>query len=437
MQNVYDVAIIGLGPAGLEAASIAIKNNLNVIIFEKEAIGGTCLNKGCIPTKTILHSANLYNDMKNCAEAGLSCKDPSFDFGKIISRKDEIIKKFNNLLELNIEKKAKIIKDEAAVIIDNDEIIIEAKDNIYQAKNIIIATGSKPNELPDLKFDHKSILSSDDILDLKELPKSIAIVGSGAIGLEIAQFLKSFELDVTIVEYAPSLAPSMDIDIQKRVERILKKQGINYFKNDFIVEFNNGTVKLNSSKTFEAQKILVAAGRKPVLPEIRLSQSPSRVELKINPDCTCDFDNLYITGDATQHTMLAHSASYQAKMVMNRILGKKELNIKPCPAVIYLTPEIASVGLKEQDIENKNDYIIKKMMLTALMKPWCENKADGVIKVIIKDNKIKGAHIVSANASILISIFNILIEKEITLDEIDEFIFPHPCYSEVVQGVLK
>ena len=196
-------------------------------------------------------------------------------------------------------------------------------------------------------------------------------------------------------------------------------------------------MELNSSKQFEAEKILVAVGRKPNLPKISLAQSEIVANLQINDDCTCDFDNLYIIGDATKKTMLAHNASYQAKIVMNKILAKKELSLKNCPAVVYLTPEIATVGLREQDIQNKDEYVIKKMLLGSLAKPWCEGAQDGLVKVIVKENKIKGAHIVSKNASILISIFNILIEKEIEVDEIEEMIFPHPCFSEVVSEVLR
>lgn len=433
----FDVAIVGLGPAGLEALKIAIKNNLKVIAFEKSFLGGTCLNQGCIPTKAILHSSNLYQEFLSAEEFGISVKDINFNWNKILDRKNQIVEKFNKALALEFKKKAEIISASANLIIENDEILIEAEDNIYQAKNIIIATGSSPVELSCLEFDHQNILSSDDILNLETLPKSIAIVGSGAIGLEIAQFLNSFNVDVTIVEKAPNLAPNLDIDLQKRIERILKTNKIKYFKDDFIKCFKNGIVELNSSKQFEVEKILVAVGRKPNLPKISLAQSEIVANLQINDDCTCDFDNLYIIGDATKKTMLAHNASYQAKIVMNKILEKKKLSLKNCPAVVYLTPEIATVGLREQDIQNKDEYVIKKMLLGSLAKPWCEGAQDGLVKVIIKENKIKGAHIVSKNASILISIFNILIEKEIEVDEIEEMIFPHPCFSEVVPEVLR
>lgn len=434
---IYDLAIIGMGPAGLEAAEIALKNNLKVIVFEKNKLGGTCLNIGCIPTKSILHSANLLAEIKNAKNLGINCENVSFDMEQIIKRKDEIVQKFNKTLNLVLSKKLDIINAEAQIVIDNEDIYISVDDNYYQAKNIIVATGSKPIELPNLKFNGQNIISSDDILSMTNLPKSIAIVGSGAIGLEIATFLNAFDVEVVLVEKAPSLCPKMDIDIQKRIERNLKQNKIKYYKDDFIVEYSNGVVKLNSAIEFEAQKVLVAVGRSAILPEIKLLQYDKKLDIKINDDLTCDIDNIYFTGDVTNRTMLAHSASYQAKMVINRILGKNELKPKNIPAVIYTTPEIASVGLNEQDIKDKDGYIIKKMLLSSIAKSWCDNATDGMVKVIIKDNKLVGAHIVSKNASILISIFNILIDKKVDIDEINEMIFPHPCFSEVVQGVLK
>lgn len=429
----YDLAVIGLGPAGLEACEVAIKNNLKVIAFEENLIGGTCLNAGCIPTKAILHSANLYKEIKNSKNQGISCENLKYNWEEIIEREKNIVSKFNTALYNNLSKKIEIVNQKAELIITNDEVLISAQDNIYEAQNIIVATGSKPKELKGLEFNHENILNSDDLLNLKQLPKSIAIIGSGAIGLEWAMILSAFDVEVTIIEKMETLAPSFDIDVQKRLERILKSNNIKFYKNDFIKSYEDKTVTLNSSQSFEAEKILVAIGREPN--SINLSYNDLNMQTSMNSDE--EFDNVYLTGDSSNKIMLAHFASYQAKNIVNKILEKNCTQNKLIPSVIYLTPEIASIGLKEQDIKDDDSYEIKKILTGSIAKSWCEDASEGIVKVIIKDNKIKGAHVISKNASLLISIFNILIEKEVNTNEINEMVFPHPCFSELIYEVLK
>ena len=195
----YDLAVIGLGPAGLEAVDIALKNNLKVIAFEKNEPGGTCLNVGCIPTKALLYSSKMYSKMKNSSKLGIEIQEIDFSFDKMLERKNNIVSKFTKILNSDLSKRITLIKQEAELLIDEDEVVISCEDNLYKAKNIIIATGSKPVELPELKFDGKFILSSDDLFSLVNLPKSITIVGSGAIGLEWAYILSNLGVDVNIV----------------------------------------------------------------------------------------------------------------------------------------------------------------------------------------------------------------------------------------------
>lgn len=434
----YDLAVIGTGPAGLEAIQIAVKNGLNVVAFEEKELGGTCLNVGCVPTKAILHSANFLREMKEVSRLGLNLfSEPNFSWQAILDRKMDIVNKFNKLLNLNLSKNITLIKAHAELFIEYDKLQIYAEDNVYEAKNIIVATGSKPLELKGLEFDNKFIINSDDIFNLPNLPKRIAIVGSGAIGLEWAMILSNLGVEVKLVEKAPSLAPALDIDLQKRIERILKANKIQYFKDDYIANINNDLITLNSGVCFEVDSILVAAGRKPVSPKISVNGCAEDYILKPDKFGKTDIDNLFVVGDALNKTMLAHSASYQAKMVMNHILFNKNLPIKPIPSVIYTSPEIASIGLREQDIQGDDSYKIKKIMVSSIAKSWCDGANDGVVKVIIKDDLIVGAHILSKEASSLISIFNILIDKKITLNEIDEMIFPHPSFSELIQEVVK
>lgn len=434
----YDLAVIGLGPAGLEAIQIALKNGLKVIAFEKEELGGTCLNKGCIPTKAILHSAEILNEFKDCSKLGINIfATPDFNWQNILARKTEIVNKFNKLLNMTISKNVTFINAQAELNINYDKIEIYADDNIYQAKNVLVSTGSEPIELPGLTFDHNFVINSDDLFKMQNLPKNVTIVGSGAVGLEWAKILSSFNVNVKLIEKAPVLAPVLDTDLQKRIERILKQNKIDYYKNDFITSVSNDLVTLNSGVAFDTDCILVAIGRKPVLPKTSISGCAEEFKIKPQQDGTTDIENLYIAGDALGNSMLAHSASYQARSIMNKIIFDKEIIQKPSPSVIYLTPEIASMGLREQDIKDKEGYVIKKILISAIAKSWCDNASDGLIKLIIKDDLILGAHIVSKEASALISIISVFIDQKIPISEIENMIFPHPSFAESIIEVIK
>ena len=427
----YDLAVIGLGPGGMEAINIALKNNLKVIAFEKEHVGGCCLNVGCIPTKAILHSALSNFAVSSFNNIGLNLDgNINTDWSKILSRKDDIVSKFKKGATSALEKNITLIKSNASLAKVGDDIVIKADSEIYQAKNIIVSSGSIARELPNLKFNGDNILSSDDLYNLEKLPNSIAIVGSGAIGVEWGVIFASLGVEVTIIEKMPLLSPNMDIEVSKRLDRILKSYKIKCFKDDYIVDYSNSKVTLNSGAEFSADKILVAVGRKPIMPE-------SDFEITINKDNhkETNYNNLFVIGDATGYGMLAHSASYDARNVMNKILFNKNFSTQTIPAVIYIHPEIATVGIKEQDIDDS--FQIKKLPLVTSAKAWADDATDGIIKLIIKDNLIKGATVISNEASSLIAIIKTFIDFEIPLDKIEDFIFPHPSYSELISEVLK
>lgn len=434
----YDLAVIGVGPAGLEAISIAVKNGLKVVAFEEREVGGTCLNVGCIPTKAILHTSNLLKEINSSSKIGINLfAGADFDWGKILDRKMEIVNKFTKHLNSTLSKNITLVKGRAELMVNNDTIEIYAEDNIYEAKNILIATGSAPIELPGLPFDGKFVVNSDDILSMHKLPKRVAIVGSGAIGLEWAKILSDLGCSVKVIEKAPVLAPNLDIELSKRIERILKQGNIEFYKNDYITIVSNDLVTLNSGVAFDTDCIFVAVGRRPVVPRMLIGGCAEEFKLKPEFDGTTDFDNIYVVGDATGGLMLAHAASYQARQIMKKILSKDEAPNKLIPSVIYVTPEIASIGLREQDVEGLEGYKIKKIMVSSIAKSWCDNANEGFVKVILKDDLIVGAHVVGREASILISIFSILIDKKITVDEIEDMVFPHPSYAEAVLEVIK
>lgn len=404
MEN-FDYGIIGGGPAGYTVAMFLAKQGKTVVLFEKDCIGGTCLNRGCIPTKSFLHSSEIYQKIKNSSDFGISFDNFNFDFSKVVEKKNQTVLKIRKSLELAVKNSGvKIVYDEACV----DGNLIKTKTETFKAGKIILATGSKPREIKGLEFNGEFILSSDDVLNLQTLPKSVLIVGSGAIGLEWARIFSNFDVQVTVVEMAEHLLPLADIEVSKRVERIFKQKKIKYYLNDSIFEIKNRTAILKNGAEITPDFILVAVGRQAVC-----------------PDCEAE-----VIGDACSEIQLAHYAIHQAKALALGIPFDKKL----VPSVIYGEPEIAWVGTREQDIDES--YNVAKLPVTALGKAWCDDATEGFIKIITKDGFIKGAHIVSKEASSLIHTILIAMQNNIKIDDLKKICFAHPTYSEGIFDLI-
>lgn len=407
MTQQFDLGIIGGGPAGYTAAFQARSKGLSVVLFEKDKVGGVCLNRGCIPTKAILHSAELYEEMKSATELGITAENLSFDYSKVVERKDKIVEKLRKSLELSLKNSGVVVVNAEAKItphtMKNGENQVFANEEIYECKKIITATGSKPRDFDGLRFDHKFILSSDDILNLKTLPKSIVIIGSGAIGIEWARILSAFDVEVTIVEMADHLLPLADIEVSKRVERIFKSKKIKFYTSNGVEKIENQNVTLKSGETLTPELVLLATGRTP------------------QPIENCDI----CIGDACGKIQLAHFAIKQAVAEIANI----EFNENLVPSVVYGCPEIAWIGKREQDLEEGN-YKKSNILISALGKSHCDNCSDGFIKLLSQNGKIVGAHIVSKEAASLIQEITIAMQNNIAIDDLKKVCFAHPTYSE-------
>ena len=395
----YDIGIIGGGPAGYTAAFQARKQGLSVVLFEKDKIGGVCLNKGCIPTKAILHSAELYEEMKCSEELGIFAEKITFNYEKVVERKNTIVEKLRKSLELSLKN--------AGVVVVNEEVSVKS-DNIiscsvgdFECSKIISAIGSEPKDFSSLKFDHKFILSSDDVLNMTNLPKNILIIGSGAIGIEWARIFAAFDVEVTIVEAAEHLLPLADIEVSKRIERIFKSKKIKTYLSNGVEKIENNSVILKSGEILTPECVLLAVGRKP------------------------NQGNGILLGDASGKIQLAHFAIKQA---INEISGI-EFDESLIPSVVYGTPEIAWVGKREQDLE-EGTYKKSNMLISALGKSHCDNCTDGFIKILTQNDKIVGAHIVSKEASSLIQQITIAMQNDLRIDDLKKVCFAHPTYSE-------
>lgn len=407
MARQFDLGIIGGGPAGYTAAFQARSKGLSVVLFEKDKVGGVCLNRGCIPTKAILHSAELYEEMKSATELGITAENLSFDYSKVVERKDKIVEKLRKSLELSLKNSGVVVVNAEAKIpshtMKNGENQVFANEEIYECKKIITATGSKPRDFDGLRFDHKFILSSDDILNLKTLPKSIVIIGSGAIGIEWARILSAFDVEVTVVEMADHLLPLADIEVSKRVERIFKSKKIKFYTSNGVEKIENQNVTLKSGETLTPELVLLATGRTP------------------QPIENCDI----CIGDACGKIQLAHFAIKQAVAEIANI----EFNENLVPSVVYGCPEIAWIGKREQDLEEGN-YKKSNILISALGKSHCDNCSDGFIKILSQEGKIVGAHIVSKEAASLIQEITIAMQNNIAIDDLKKVCFAHPTYSE-------
>lgn len=407
MTQQFDLGIIGGGPAGYTAAFQSRSKGLSVVLFEKDKVGGVCLNRGCIPTKAILHSAELYEEMKSATELGITAENLSFDYSKVVERKDKIVEKLRKSLELSLKNSGVVVVNAEAKIpshtMKDGENQVFANGEIYECKKIITATGSKPRDFDSLRFDHKFILSSDDILNLKTLPKSIVIIGSGAIGIEWARILSAFDVEVTIVEMADHLLPLADIEVSKRVERIFKSKKIKFYTSNGVEKIENQNVTLKSGETLTPELVLLATGRTP------------------QPIENCDI----CIGDACGKIQLAHFAIKQAVAEIANI----EFNENLVPSVVYGCPEIAWIGKREQDLEEGN-YKKSNILISALGKSHCDNCSDGFIKLLSQNGKIVGAHIVSKEAASLIQEITIAMQNNIAIDDLKKVCFAHPTYSE-------
>lgn len=409
MNKEYDLGIIGGGPAGYTAGLHARKCGLSVVLFEQDKIGGVCLNHGCIPTKTILHSAELFSQISNAAELGVTVEGVQVDFPAIMAHKNAVVEKLRKNLELLIKNaKIDVINAKASI---KDRNHIDADGEIFECAKIIAATGSIPRELPNIKFDHEFILSSDDILALTELPQSILIIGSGAIGLEWARIFSALGTEVTVVEVAKNLLPIADIEVSKRVERMFKAKKIKFYTETSVESVVNGEVKLSNGETLMPEKVLMSVGRVPA---------------------TCEkVEGVEYLGDVSGGIQLAHCAIKQAMRSVEGIKFDETL----VPSVIYGTPEIAWVGAREQDLE-AGTFEKSMILISALGKSHCDNCTDGFIKLLTQNGLIVGAHIISKEASSLIHQVLIAIQNKIPAKKLKEVCFAHPTYSEGIAECL-
>ncbi|MDD2689053.1 MAG: dihydrolipoyl dehydrogenase [Candidatus Omnitrophica bacterium] len=428
----YDLTIIGGGWAGFNAGLKARELGLKTCLIEKKALGGTCLNAGCIPTKTLIQSAKIYSLTKKSDTFGIETRDLRINFKKIQDRKNKIIQQLHSGMQFML--KGIDFKTQGAQIISPEEIRIGEES--IKTKFILIATGSKPIELKGLEFDSQRILSSDDILNLEDIPTSLLIIGGGVIGCEFANLFSNLGSEVTIAEKMPQLLPGEDKDIAKKIEAVFKKKGIKI----------NTNTDAHSLDLKDYKLILVCVGRIAKIDALGLEKigvSLDKTRVITDEYLKTNIPNIYAAGDCTSKVMLAHFAAYQGSVAAENIahpqnpLKADNTNIPNC---IFTEPQIASIGLKEEEAASKGiDINIKKFDFLGSGMARILDETDGFIK-IISDNKtdgILGASIIGPGATELIGILTLAVSTHLKVSEIRKTIFAHPTLSETIGEAIK
>lgn len=420
MNKTFDFGIIGAGPAGYTAAIRASQLGKTVVLFEKEFVGGTCLNKGCIPTKAFLHCADVYNSLKKVSNLGINIENYSLDFAKTAERKEKTVEKLRKSLEMLLKSYGiEIVLAEAQIGKGEKEkgkSVVEANGEFFECDNVLIATGAQPKCVGGFEFDHEFILSSDDVLNLKELPQKVLIVGSGAIGIEWARIFSSFGVEVALVEIADRLLPLADIEISQRLERIFKMARIKMYLSTGVKGVRGKCVTLSSGEVLEPDFVLFATGRGGV---------------NILND-----EKLPKIGDCSGGIQLAHFASHQGVQLVNKIVLGEDAKDFLVPSVVYGHPEIAWIGKTEKELEGK-EYKKSIFPMSALGKAHCDGDIEGFIKVLAdNEGNILGAHIIGAEASALIHQLSIAMQNGVKVKDLKHCCFAHPTYSEGVYEAL-
>lgn len=454
-KNSFDVAVLGAGPGGYVAALQAAKLGAKVALIEKENIGGTCLNWGCIPTKALLSSANIYQQAKNASAMGININDISYDMNKISQRKDRVV--------------ARLVKGIEYLLKNEDITVIEGQGNLsepnkikvtgenfteeIQAENIIIATGSKAAELAVPGRDLPAVIGSREALSLTDLPREMAIVGGGVIGMEFAYLFASLDVKVTVIEYMDSILPGIDKDIVKELQRTARRQKISLHTSSELREISTlkeqgeqeklqlQYIEDSEEKSLVADLALIAVGRVPSLSgidteKLGLEKAEQGKGIAVNERMETNCDNIYAIGDVTNKNLLAHVAMHQGIVAAKNICGKSAtMNYQAVPSAIFTSPEIATVGLGEEAAKEKGYEIkVAKFPYSANGKVLAAGERQGFAKLIADSNsgKLLGGAIVGMHATDLIATITLAIEQGLKAKEIGETIFAHPTTSEVI-----
>jgi dihydrolipoamide dehydrogenase len=442
----YDIAIIGGGPAGYTAAERAGQQGLSVILFEPGTLGGVCLNEGCIPTKTLLFSAKLLDYAVQGEKYGIKTSGTTADFAAMMLRKEKIVRKLVAAVEHKMKhNKVEVIRAKA-VVLENKKgnLTLEAGNKIFECRNLLICTGSEAIVPPIKGLADRPCLTSREMLMMTHVPASLAVIGGGVIGLEFASLFNSLGTKVTVIEMMSEILPGIDREISQLLRKEYSRKGIIFHLKARVLEVKDKILRVEKEEQnleIKAAEILVSTGRKPVTKGFGLEYIGVEIVkggIKIDEHCRTNIPNVYAAGDVTGFSMLAHTASREGEVAVNHIAGKPDrMRYKAIPGVVYTNPEVAVVGLAEEEARDRGIEVeVQKLPMTYAGRFMAENDLfQGLCKIVSgkKYGEILGVHMIGNPASEMIFGAAMAIEAQLTVNEIKEVVFPHPTVSEILK----
>ncbi|MFA6127980.1 MAG: dihydrolipoyl dehydrogenase [Bacteroidales bacterium] len=440
----YDVGIIGGGPAGYVAAERAGQKGLSVVLFDKKKLGGVCLNEGCIPTKTLLYSAKLYDHAREGGKYGINCSEVTYDFAKIMQRKNKVVAKLVAGITAAMKKgNIEVVYDQAVISERSaDHIKIKAKETIYECRNLLLATGSEALIPPIKGLVREEILTNREILEITSVPQSLTIIGGGVIGMEFASFFNSMGCKVSVIEMLDEILGPTDKEMSVLLRQDFAKKGVEFHLGSKVIEIKGKEVifeKDGKTGSVTSEQILMSVGRKPVVQGFNieaLGVELFRGGVKIDERCRTNIPNVYAAGDITGFSLLAHTASREGEVAINNICGIADrMRYDAIPAIVYTNPEVSCVGLTEEEAKAKKEgYKVRTLPMAYTGRFVVENEGkNGLIKILVgeKFNEVLGVHMIGNPSSEMIFGAAIMIEMQMRLGDLEQVVFPHPTVSEI------
>lgn len=427
-----ELIIIGSGPGGYRTAAYAARKGLHVTIFEDKEAGGTCLNCGCIPTKTLCHEAEIADILK---DKGID----TVDFSAIMTRKNSVIEQLRSGVETVLQGENISFVRAHAAFKDANTVVADGQE--YTADRIIIATGSHAKMLPIEGIDQPHVMTSTELLNITEVPKRLCIVGAGVIGMEMASVFNSLGSEVTVVEFLKECLPMVDSDIAKRLRQTIAKRGVTFSMQSGVKSINGNTLffeRKGKEEQVEADIILIATGRGANVDNLGLENtgvnfSPRGIE--VDENMQTNIPSIYAIGDVNARMMLAHAATFQGMKAVNHMLGiGDEINLDMMPAAIFTKPEAACVGLSEDQCKEKGlSFLCKKGFYRANGKALAMDETDGLLKLMTdEDGLILGCHVFGAHAADIVQEVSVLMCKHTNVHELAQMVHIHPTLSEIL-----
>lgn len=438
-----DIIIIGSGPGGYRTAAYAAAKGKTVTIFEEGPLGGTCLNVGCIPTKTFARSAEAAGEMRNAAQLGLKAIESEFSLADIVARKDVIVDQLRQAIAGVLSAPGITLVNAKAEFVDDHTV--EAAGERYTADNIIIASGSSHKSLRIEALDESMLLTSDTLLSLTDFPRRLVIVGAGVIGMEFASIFRQLGAEVTVVEFLKECIPALDADVAKRLRKVLEKQGVEFYMQSAVKSIANGCVtfeRKGKEQSIEADKVLVAVGRKPNVEGFALEKTSIKYDargIEVDDDMLTNVPGVYAIGDVNARMMLAHAATMQGLHVVNTIVGvKDDIRLDIMPAAIFTNPEAACVGKTEEQLKADGvDIEVRKKNYRTNGRALAMAEPEGMIKLVADKNsgEILSCHAYGAHSADIVQEISALMCKHTTVQQLHEMVHIHPTINEMLQEI--